>query len=94
MNRLPLYAKTLLLQGAKMTGTFTEGYYAVEENLLVKDSATLLAFCAWIDRSIGGAAPGNIDMLFLAFKNPFSLEYASKAKALAEKIQYIKSQTA
>jgi hypothetical protein len=41
MNRLPLYAKELLLQGASMAGTFTEGYYAVEERILVKDSATL-----------------------------------------------------
>ena len=91
MNRLPLYAKTLLLQGASMAGTFTEGYYAVEERILVKDSATLLAFCAWIDRTIGGAAAGNIEMLYLAFKNPFSLEYASKAKALADKIQSLRT---
>lgn len=91
MNRLPLYAKELLLQGAKMTGTFTEGYYAVEERILVRDAVPLLAFAKWIDTHIGGAADGNIEMLYLAFKNPFSMEYAAKAKALADKIQQIKS---
>ena len=91
MNRLPLYAKELLLQGAKMTGTYTEGYYAVEEEILAADAVPLLAFTKWIDTHIGGAADGNIDMLYLAYKNPFSMEYASKAKALAEKIQRIKS---
>lgn len=91
MNRLPLYAKELLLQGAKMTGTYTEGYYAMEEDIIASDAVSLLAFAKWIDTNIGGAAPGNIEMLYLAFKNPFSMEYASKAKALAEKIQQIKS---
>lgn len=91
MNRLPLYAKELLLQGAKMTGTFTEGYYAVEEEILATDAVPLLTFAKWIDTHIGGAAAGNIEMLYLAYKNPFSMEYAAKARELAIKIQRIKS---
>jgi len=91
MKNLPIYAKTLLLQGASTTGTFTEGYFFVEEKIQINHSKTLFDFCKWIDQNIGGAASGNIDMLFSAFKNPFSVELVNEANELANKIRQIKS---
>ena len=90
MAKLPSYAKSLLLHGASQIGNFTQGYYFVEERLYTKDAAELLKFCQWIDREIGGAAFGNIDMLYAAFRNPTNAELAAQAEALAEKIRYIR----
>ncbi len=91
MKQLPIYAKELLLMGASTTGKFTDGYYFVEERIKVKDAKELLAFCKWNDVHIGGAARGNIDILFAAYKNPTNIELAHRASQLAEKIRYIKS---
>jgi hypothetical protein len=93
MKKLPSYAKSLLLTGASTTGTFSEGYFFIEEQIQVKDANILFEFCKWIDSKIGGAASGNIDMLFSAFKNPNNQELANKANELAETIKYIKSLT-
>lgn len=90
MNSLPIYAKTLLLQGASIMGNFSEGYYCIEESLKSKDAIELRSFCEWIDKNIGGASRNNIDMLFLSFKNPNNIELSNKAKELADKIQEIK----
>lgn len=90
MKNLPIYAKTLLLQGASITGNFTDGYYLIEESLQIKHADELLKFCQWIDKNIGGAASGNIDMLFTAFKNPNDVEAVNKAKELADKISSIR----
>jgi len=49
MQTLPNYAKHLLLHGASVTGTFTEGYYFVEERLQAQHAGELLKFCQWID---------------------------------------------
>jgi hypothetical protein len=91
MKKLPTYAKALLLQGASTTGTFTEGYFFVEEQIRVKDANELFGFCKWIDKNIGGASSYNIDMLFSAFKNPFNVELTNKANELANAIRRIKS---
>lgn len=91
MAKLPTYAKTLLLQGASTLGTFHEGYFFIEERLKMKDANEMYAFCKWIDKNIGGAASGNIDMLFDAFKNPNNAELQKQANELAAKIRYIKS---
>ena len=91
MKSLTIYAKTLLLQGASTTGTFIEGYYFIEEKLQIKDAKILFEFCQWIDKTIGGAASGNIDMLFSSFKDPFNTELSNQAKELANKIHRIKS---
>lgn len=91
MKQLPIYAKELLLMGATTIGTFTQGYYFVEERIRVNHAKELLAFCQWIDKNIGGAARGNIDMLFMAYKNPDNMELAKAAQSLAEQIRYIKS---
>jgi hypothetical protein len=91
MRSLPVYAKSLLLQGANVTGSFTEGYYFVEEQLKIKDSDKLLKFCKWIDENIGGASRTNIEILFLAFNNPKNAHAAEEAQKIAGKIRYIKS---
>jgi hypothetical protein len=91
MKKLPAYAKSLLLQGASTTGTFTEGYYYIEESLRIKEAEILFEFCQWIDANIGGAASGNIDMLFSAFRNPSDTELAAKAQELANRIRQLRS---
>jgi len=91
MKNLPIYAKILLLQGASTTGTFTEGYFFIEEKVQINHSKTLLDFCKWIDKNIGGASTYNIDMLFSAFKNPTNVELNKQANELANKIRAIKS---
>lgn len=91
MKSLPIYAKTLLLQGASLTGKFTEGYYFVEEKIKIKDAKILFEFCQWIDSKIGGASAYNIDMLFSAFQNPTNVELNKQANELANKIRSIKS---
>jgi len=87
MKNLPIYAKTLLLQGASTTGNFTDGFYYIEEKVKAKDYAELLIFCKWVDDKIGGASPYNIDMLFSAFKNPEDQYLAKQASNLAELIK-------
>jgi len=91
MNKLPIYAKELLLMGASTTGKFTDGYYFVEERIKSNHANELFAFCKWIDAYIGGAARGNIDMLFAAYKNPTNIELAYRAAQVAEQIRYFKS---
>ena len=77
--------------GASTTGKFTDGYYFVEERIKSKHANELFAFCKWIDAYIGGAARGNIDMLFAAYKNPTNIELAYRAAQVAEQIRYFKS---
>ena len=91
MKSLPIYAKTLLLQGASITGSFTEGYFFIEEKVQINHSKTLFDFCKWVDKNIGGASAYNIDMLFSAFKNPTNVELNKQANELANKIRTIKS---
>ena len=91
MRQLPNYAKSLLLQGASTTGTFTEGYFFVEESLQINHANKLFEFCKWIDKNIGGASAYNIDMLFSAFTNPTNQELQKQANELAAKIRFIKS---
>ncbi|MGY8865531.1 MAG: hypothetical protein ACKVJK_07840, partial [Methylophagaceae bacterium] len=55
----------LLLMGAKITGTFVEGYYYNEELFYVDEYADMISFATWIDNIIGGAGPANIKQLWL-----------------------------
>ena len=41
--------KELLLNGAKTTGSFTEGYYYIEESLYGDEANELYSFCEWIE---------------------------------------------
>ena len=91
MRSLPEYAKVLLLEGAKVTGSFTEGFGYVEEKILTRDVEELRTFCQWIDENIGGASQYNIHTLFQTYKNPHDEKLAAWAKELAEKIRNIRS---
>jgi len=77
--------KSLLLDGAKTTGSFTEGYYYIEESLYVDEADELHTFCMWIDNQIGGAGPANIETLWLGFKYP-------EVDAFSKSCAYIKKQ--
>lgn len=90
MRKLPIYAKALLLQGSSITGNFTDGYFFSEEKIKMNQASELFEFCKWIDKNIGGAAAGNIDMLFSAFKNPKNTEMVKQANDLAALIQSFK----
>jgi hypothetical protein len=87
MNTLPNYTKALLLQGASTTGTFTEGYFFVEERLQSKHATRLFEFCKWIDAYIGGASSYNIDWLFQSFSNPGNIELTNRANELSNQIK-------
>lgn len=87
MKKLPIYAKTLLLQGSSTLGNFTDGYFFIEENLQSKHAKGLFEFCKWIDKNIGGASLYNIDMLFSAYKNPEDEYLTKQASNLAELIK-------
>ena len=66
MKKLPIYAKTLLLQGSSTLGNFTDGYFFIEENIKTNHAKELFKFCNWIDKNVGGASLYNIDMIFSA----------------------------
>jgi len=87
MKKLPIYAKTLLLQGASTIGNFTEGFYYVEESIKCKDYDILIKFCEWIDGKVGGASSYNIDMLFASFRNPNDEELAKQVTELSQLIK-------
>tara|TARA_B100000767_G_scaffold23777_1_gene21046 strand:- start:359 stop:646 length:288 start_codon:yes stop_codon:yes gene_type:complete len=84
-NELSSRNKTLLLNGAKTTGSFIEGYSYIEESLYSDEASELYSFCEWIDNIIGGAGPANIDTLWLGFKYP-------EVDAFSESCAYIKKQ--
>ncbi len=88
---IPIYAKTLLLQGSSTTGTFVDGFFFVEEKIRIKDASQLFDFCKWIDQNVGGGSSANIDLLFSAFKNPSNQELQNQVKEIADKIFQIKS---
>ena len=90
MRNLPVYAKTLILQGAAVTGSFEKAYFYSEERLKLQHATELYQFCKWIDSRIGGASAYNIDMLYAAFKNPDNTELQAIANELAEKIKQLK----
>jgi hypothetical protein len=87
MKKLPIYAQTLLLQGASVLGNFTDGYFYIEEQLKVKDAEILLEFCQWIDSKVGGASSHNIQMLFSAFRNPSDATLSKQVEELASLIK-------
>ena len=91
MQTLPNYAKHLLLHGASVTGSFTQGYFFVEERIKSQHGKFLQDFCQWIDDQIGGAGFNNIDWLFLAFKNPAHTELQQRVNDLRTRIAQIRS---
>jgi len=83
--------KTLLLMGAKTTGSFLEGYYYIEESLYIDEANSLHSFCTWIDDHIGGAGPVNIDMLWLGFKYPEVDRYSRACVDIKKQMDEIKA---
>lgn len=86
--------KSLLLEGAKTTGSFVEGYCYIEESLYVDEADELHTFCMWIDNQIGGAGPINIDMLWLGFKYPEVKEFSEACAEIKKDMDRIKAYTA
>lgn len=91
MKRLSELNISLLTKGASITGTFVEGYWYSEEEFYCNEADELLKFCEYIDNEIGGAARGNIQMLFSAFKNPTDKFFTYQAQQLKERILEIKN---
>ena len=83
--------KSLLLMGAKTTGSFVDGYYYIEENLYIDEANALYDFCEYIDNKIGGAGPINIQDLWYAFNHPQEQFSKNVAKYLKEKMDKINS---
>jgi|TARA_B110000977_G_C10685157_1_gene341188 hypothetical protein len=83
----------LLLMGAKITGTFVEGYYYNEELFYVDEYADMISFATWIDNIIGGAGPANIKQLWLGFMYPENDSFSVACKEIQTRIQEIKSYT-
>lgn len=88
MKKLTTRTKDLLLDGARTTGTFEEGFHYVFERLYTDvDTDELLRFAKYIDNEIGGAGALNIDALFRAFKNPNDKDAQNLAKDIKADIQ-------
>ena len=90
MKKLGIRNATLLLMGAKTTGTFDEAYSYVEEELYVDEADTIFDFCQYIDKKIGGAGKNNIEVLFEAFINPSNKEAEKIANDVRDKIAEIR----
>jgi len=90
MNKLSERSKILILEGARVTGTFTEGFSYSYEQFYVDEADEMSEFCKWVDENIGGGGRNNIETLFLAFKNPTNKEYQQFVKELKQKIDEIK----
>lgn len=88
MKELSERNQTLLLQGAKIEGSFSEGYYHAMEELYIDEAPVLFEFCKWIDKEVGGAGSANIRQLFTCFierENPTPLQL-TYVTALRERI--------
>ena len=59
----------LLLEGARTSGNFTDGYFYIEGSLYADEANEVYEFCKFIDE-IGGAGPANINIFWLGFKYP------------------------
>jgi len=91
MKKLGTRNVTLLLMGAKMTGTFEEAYSYIEESLYVNEADTIFEFCLWLDVEIGGAGANNIERLFEAFINPDNKEAVEFSLEVKKKIAEMRS---
>lgn len=86
--------RSLLLDGAKTTGSFVEGYYYIEESLYCDEATELYSFCEWIDNIIGGAGPANISTLWLGFKYPEVDAFSEACAEIKKTMDRIKAYTA
>lgn len=84
----------LLLEGAKMEGSFVEGLNYNFENFYEYEWELIKKFAKWIDEEVGGASRYNIDQLFKAFINPTDESLQFFVVELKEKIESIRKLTA
>ena len=80
-----------ILNGMKMTGSATDSYFYIEENLYIDEAETIYNFCKWIDNEIGGCGPINIQDLWYAFNHPQEQFSKNVAKHWKEKMEKINS---
>lgn len=80
----------LLIMGLKAMGTMAEAYFYVEEELYCDEAEELANFCEWVDEKVGGCSSHNIDMLFLAYKNPDNAELIHFVENLKTEIARIR----
>lgn len=84
------HAKTLLLHGAKTTGTMTGAFEYAWEEFYTNEVDGLEEFCQWIDKEIGGCSAFNIDNLYLAYKHPDNKYLRRFANEIKSRISRIK----
>ena len=94
MKKLTERTKDLLLMGARMDGTFTDGFLFIEEQIYIHEHPKgLYEFCQFIDNEIGGAGSSNIDLFWLAFNNPndkdIQTQFEVAKKRVAELRKYL-----
>lgn len=93
MSQLTQRQKSMILDGARTYGNFTQGLQPFEEYLTPFEAEFLRGFCVWIDQKIGGGGWSNIDLLFDAYSNPENKEMQKEAKSIKNKIESIKKLT-
>ena len=81
--------KSLLLHAN--SGTFLERFDEIVEHVYVDDSDWLRKFCTYLDEEIGGAGSANIELLYLAFRNPSNLMLQEQAQEIKSLIEQMKS---
>ncbi len=89
MEELGIRNITLLCEGLRITGTFIEAYQYSEERFYIQEAHTIMDFCEWADKEIGGGAEGNMEILFQAFINPDNKEAVAAANVIKERIAEI-----
>lgn len=89
MKTLPSLAAFLLCDGAKTTGSFTEGYEYNWENFYIHEVEEIKEFAEWIDKEVGGASIHNIYWLFRAYKHPNNEKLKAKVLELKTTIKDI-----
>ena len=73
--------------GARMDGTFTDGFLFIEEQIYIHEHPLgLYEFCQFIDNEIGGAGSSNIDLFWLAFNNPNDKDIQSQFEIAKKKV--------
>jgi len=94
MKKLGIRTITLLSQGLKMTGTFEEAYYYIEENLYVDEADIIFAFCEWADKNVGGGSERNMEILYGAFRFPDNKKKVDEAQEIINLIAKIRGREA
>lgn len=90
MKKLGIRTVTLLCQGLKETGTFTDGYFYIEESLYINEADIIYTFCEWADKNVGGGAERNVEILYGAFRFPENKKKVAAAQKVVNTIAAIR----